>query len=75
MLGVLESQFIRNFADRPTGIEHPFFGYAYQFHLNMLLSRPACFFLNQVTEIIGRQMQLLCTISPVSNPVVLGLSD
>ena len=62
MLGVLETQFVGNFADGFTGVEHLFFRYIHELHLDMLLCRPACFFFDQVAEIVGRQMQSVGTI-------------
>ena len=58
MLRILESQFVGYLAHRLAGIENPLLGQADQFRLDMLLRRAARLLLDEIAEVVGRQMEL-----------------
>lgn len=63
MLGILEAQFVGDFADGFAGVEHFFLGQIYDFELNIFLSGFPGFLFDEVTEIIGGQVQLVGAVS------------
>ena len=62
MLWILESQFVSDFTDGLAGVEHLFLGQINDFQLNVLLGGFAGFLLDEVTEVIGGKVQLVCAI-------------
>lgn len=59
MLRILKAQLVCDFTDVLVGIEYPFFGDCNNLALDILLGRLACLFFDQVTEIVGRQMEFI----------------
>lgn len=70
MLRILESQFIGNLADRLVTFQYPFFGKFYDSVLDVFLCCFSCFFLDQVTEIIGERQTLSAKYLTEGSPSV-----
>ena len=63
MLRILEPELISDFADGFAGVEYFFFCDIDQFGLDVFRSGFPGFFFDQITEIVGGQMNLICTVS------------
>ena len=72
MLGIAETEFVGDFADRLRRVEYPFLGDVDHLQLNVLLRRFAGLLLYQVAEIVGRQVQLFRAPAYRRHPVALG---
>ena len=62
MLRILETELISDFADGFAGVEYFFFCDIDQFGLDMFGSGFPGLFFDQIAEIIGGQMHLICTV-------------
>ena len=62
MLRILEAQFVGNLADRLPRVEHTFFRHFQGLLLDMLQGGLSCFLFQQVTQIVGRETELVGTV-------------
>ena len=62
MLSIFESQFIGNFAHRFVRIKDFRFCYINQLEVNVLVRRFSGFLFDQITEVVGGKIQLVCAV-------------
>ena len=74
MLRILETETVSYLAYATARTENFLLGHLYQFALDVLLRRTPCFFLDEISEIIGRQVHPVCKIFHGRQPLRLRMS-
>lgn len=62
MLGILKAQGIGNHTDACRSVSKPFFGQFDNFYLNIFLWSLSGLLLEHISEVVGRQAELVCKI-------------
>lgn len=71
MLRILETETVSYLAYATARTENLLLGHLYQFALDVLLRRTPCFFLDEISEIIGRQVHPVSKIFHGRQPLRL----
>lgn len=72
-MGILEPQFIGDFTDGFIGGAEKLLGFVHQLEQDILLGRFSRLFLDEIPEIVGGEMQFICEILHIGQPLFLRL--
>ena len=74
MLRILEAKLVGYLTDGFSCVENPFFGCFQGLLLDMLQGGQACFFSQQVTQVIGRKAELVSPVRPLARGTMIWLA-